>query len=70
VKAWLSHAGVAFTARNVDEDDTAYDDLVATGFRTVPLTVVDGRAVVGFVPEVLTEALTARGLWPGDPGMP
>ncbi len=61
---------MAFTARNVDQDDSAYDDLVATGYRTVPLTVIDGRAVVGFVPDALTAALTAQGLWPGDPETP
>lgn len=70
MKAWLSHAGVPFTARNVDEDDTAYDALIATGFRTVPLTLVGDRPIAGFAPDALTEALEAQGLWPGDPGTP
>jgi len=61
---------VAFTDRNVDEDGSAYDDLVAAGFRTVPLTLIEGRAVVGFVPVALTESLSALGLWPGDRGTP
>lgn len=61
---------MVFTARNVDVDDAAYDDLVATGVRTVPLTVIDGRAVVGFVPAALIAALSAAGLWPGGPGTP
>jgi glutaredoxin len=39
VKALLSREGVPFTAHNVDEDDRAYDDLIARGFRTIPLTV-------------------------------
>jgi glutaredoxin len=70
VKAWLSQAGVPFTARNVDEDYTAYDALIATGFRTVPLTLVGDLPVAGFAPAALTEALSARGLWPGDPETP
>lgn len=70
MKAWLSHAGVPFAARNVDDDDSAYDALVATGFRTVPLTVIGDRAVAGYSPDALTEALMAVGLWPGDPGTP
>lgn len=68
MKAWLSRAGVVFTARNVDDDPAAYDALVATGFRTVPLTVIDGQATPGFAPDALTAVLTAQGLWPDDPG--
>ena len=70
MKAWLSHADVTFAARNVDDDDLAYDALIATGFRTVPLTVVGDRAVVGFNPDALTEALRAEGLWPAGPETP
>ena len=61
VKAWLSQAGVAFIAHNVDQDDAAYDALVATGFRTVPVTVIAGRPVVGYQPDALAEALSALG---------
>ena len=49
-----------FTAFNVDEDDRAYDDLVARGFRTVPVTVLGERVVKGFHVEELTEAVA---LW-------
>ncbi len=47
----------------------AYDALLALGFRTVPLTVIGDRAVAGFKPEALAEALSAR---PGgsDPAAP
>jgi glutaredoxin len=41
VKALLSREGVPFTAYNVDEDDRAYDELVARGFRTIPVTIFD-----------------------------
>jgi glutaredoxin len=46
VKALLSREGVPFTAYNVDEDDRAYDDLIARGFRTVPVTVFGDRTDV------------------------
>ena len=59
VKAWLSQAGVEFVARNVMTDGDAYDALIALGFRTVPLTSIDGRVVAGFKPDALAEALTA-----------
>ena len=41
MKELLSQAGVPFTAYNVDEDDKAYDDLIARGWRTIPVTVFD-----------------------------
>jgi hypothetical protein len=50
VKALLSREGVPFTAYNVDEDDRAYDDLIARGFRTIPVTVFgEGTDVVDVV---------------------
>ena len=57
MKELLSRAGVAFTAKNVDEDDRAYDELIARGFRTIPVTFIDGRAIRGFDPAALTSAL-------------
>jgi glutaredoxin len=49
VKELLSREGVPFTAYNVDEDDRAYDELIARGFRTIPVTVVDVVDVVDVV---------------------
>jgi glutaredoxin len=57
VKAWLSREGVTFTARNVDEDEQAYDELIAAGFRSVPLTMIGGVAVKGFDEAALRAAL-------------
>ena len=68
VKAWLSQAGVEFVAHNVETDMAAYDALLALGFRTVPLTVIGGRAVAGFTPDALAEALGASP--PSDRGTP
>ena len=37
-----------YTAKNVDEDNGAYDELIGRGFRTVPLTVFGSRTINGF----------------------
>jgi glutaredoxin len=63
VKEFLSRAGVPFTAHNVDEDDRAYDDLIARGFRTIPVTVIGERVVRGYDVEALTAAVAA---WRGQ----
>lgn len=57
MKEFLSRAGVAFTVLNVDEDGRAYDALIARGSRTVPVTVVRGRAVNGYDPVAFRRAL-------------
>ena len=57
MKAWLSQEGVDFTAKDVEEDDSAYDELIALGSRTVPTTVVNGVAVKGFDEAALRAAL-------------
>jgi glutaredoxin len=57
VKEFLSQRSVAFTVRVVDDDETAYDELIALGYRTVPVTVIGVTAVVGFDPVALADAL-------------
>jgi glutaredoxin len=57
VKELLSREGVSFDARNVDEDDGAYDELLARGFRTVPVTIIGERAVRGYDPARIKAAL-------------
>ncbi len=57
MKEFLSREGVAFVARNVDEDDQAYDELLARGFRQVPVTIIGDRAVTGYDPDAIRRAL-------------
>jgi glutaredoxin len=57
VKEFLSRAGHTFTVRNVDEEDEAYSELLARGFRTIPLTVINGTPVKGFDEAGLRAAL-------------
>ena len=48
-----------FTTLNVEEDDSAYEALLALGFRAVPVTIANGRAIIGFDEPALRAALTA-----------
>ena len=60
MKEFLSRADVPFVVRNVDEDDGAYDELMARGWRSVPVTVIGDRAIKGFDPVALREALQSE----------
>ena len=57
MKEFLSQAGVPFTAYNVDEDQGAYDDLIARGWRTIPVTIIGERVLKGFDAAALTAAV-------------
>ncbi len=57
MKEFLSREGVPFEAFNVDEDDRAYDELLARGFRVVPVTIIGGRALTGYDADALKAAL-------------
>jgi len=57
VKEFLSRAGAPFVVKEIDDDDRAYDELIARGFRTVPLTIIGERAVKGYDPAALKSAI-------------
>ena len=59
MKEFLSREGVPFTSRNVEEDDAAYDALIALGFRLVPVTVIGDERVKGFDVPALSHAVAA-----------
>jgi hypothetical protein len=65
VKELLSHAGVPHVVRSVDTDPHAYRELIARGFRKVPVTFVgedvSATAVVGFNAAALRRALGLPG---------
>ena len=60
MKEFLSRAGATFTVMNVDEDERAYDALIARGLRTVPVTIVGDRVVRGYDAAALEQALAAQ----------
>jgi glutaredoxin len=61
VKELLSRAGVPFAVRNVETDLTAYQELIARGFRTMPVTIVGDDpspvAIRGFDERAIRQAL-------------
>lgn len=57
MKELLSREGHAYTERNVEDDAAAYDDLIVLGFRTIPVTLIGGRAIKGFDEPALRAAL-------------
>ena len=59
MKEFLSREGAPFASRNIEEDDAAYDELIALGMRTVPVTVFDGETVKGFDEAALSAAVAA-----------
>ncbi len=61
MKEFLSRSGQPFTVKVVDDDFDAYSELIARGFRTVPVTFIGARAVKGFDERALRDALTAAG---------
>lgn len=60
MKEFLSREGYAFTLKNVEQDDAAYDELLALGFRAVPVTVVNGTPVNGFDEAALRARLASE----------
>jgi len=57
VKEFLSRAGQTFEVRNIEEDDKAYDELLALGARSVPVTLIGDRMIIGFDQVQLRSAL-------------
>ncbi len=45
---FLRAKGVEFTARDVSEDEEALAELERIGTMTTPVTLIDGKEVVGF----------------------
>ena len=61
MKEFLSREGHAFDAKNIEDDDTAYDELMALGALAVPTTVIGSDVITGFDQVRLRAALAAAG---------
>jgi glutaredoxin-like protein NrdH len=57
VKDLLAKKGVAFTERNIVEDEAALDELAELGALTTPVTVIDGQIVTGYSRRTLEQLL-------------
>ncbi len=68
MQAWLAHRGIPFQVRDVLADKSAFDELLALGFSTTPVTVVAGHAVAGMDLRSLEPWLQERLSPTGDAG--
>lgn len=57
MKEFLSQHHVEFAERNIAADERALADLIALGFQTTPVTLIDGEAVIGFNAARISELL-------------
>ena len=57
MKEFLSRDRQTFTVRNIEDDPEAYDELLAMGFKVVPVTIIDGQAIKGYDERALRQAL-------------
>ncbi|MBM7564935.1 glutaredoxin family protein [Paenibacillus sacheonensis] len=57
VKSFLSDRGVTYEERNIDLNDQYGEELWNTGLRSVPVTVVGERSILGFNQVELNRAL-------------
>jgi len=57
VKEFLSRNGLDFTVKNVDADTDAFNEMVALGLMTIPVTIVDDVVVRGYDEKKLRAAL-------------
>ena len=63
MKEFLSREGVTFTVKNVDDDEQAYSELIARGFRSIPVTIIGEQAIRGY-----DEAALRAAIAPGPEG--
>jgi glutaredoxin len=57
VKEFLSRNGLEFTVKNVDDDTDAFNEMVALGLMTIPVTVIGDTVVRGYDEKRLRAAL-------------
>jgi glutaredoxin len=58
VKEFLSREGVAFQTKNVDDDEQAYAELIARGYRAIPVTFVGDTVIKGYDEAALRAAIS------------
>ena len=57
MKEFLSRNGLDFTVKNVDADTDAFNEMVALGLMTIPVTVVGDIVIRGYDEKRLRAAL-------------
>jgi glutaredoxin len=69
-KEFLSRRGIAFTVKDIRVDPVAREELLSLGFKSTPVTFVDGVAVVGFDQEGLLSLLSLENTQGGSSDPP
>ena len=59
-KEFLSRNGIEYVVKDIRADQSALDELLELGFRSTPVTIIDGVAVTGYDPDRLLELLPAK----------
>ena len=59
MKEFLSQRGVPFTEKDVVEDEATMEELTQLNYFSIPVTVIDGEAVMGFDRKKLEALLDA-----------
>ncbi|CAM3610892.1 glutaredoxin family protein [Marinicrinis lubricantis] len=57
VKKYLADQGVEYEERNIDLDDKFAEELWNTGMRSVPVTVIGEKKILGFNQTQLNKAI-------------
>lgn len=57
-KSWMQANHVAYTERNIDDDDAAQREYARLNSRAVPTFVIDGETMIGFNPKRIQTALS------------
>lgn len=60
IERWFNNHGFAYTRRDVRKDPTALEELTALGFRSTPVTVIDGHVVDGLEMKQIRRLLTSE----------
>ena len=54
---YLSQKGIPFTEKNVSRDQSAVQELMSMGMRSLPVIVIGDKRLSGFNPKAMDEAL-------------
>ena len=54
---YLSQKGIPFTEKNVSRDQSAIQELMSMGVRSLPVIVIGDKRLNGFNPKAIDEAL-------------
>ncbi|HYG59260.1 MAG TPA: glutaredoxin family protein [Symbiobacteriaceae bacterium] len=57
LKRWLDERNLAYTEKNVSENQAYFDELHARGIFTSPVVLIDDTPVVGYRPNKMKEIL-------------